>query len=41
MESIDNIVNYAKDAGFLVQGKIDLVKCAYEYQYLYIFVKPS
>lgn len=41
MESIDNIINYAKDAGFLVQGKIDLVKCAYEYQYLYIFVKPS
>jgi SAM-dependent methyltransferase len=41
MESIETVINKAKDAGFLVQGKIDLVKCAYEYQYLYIFVKPS
>jgi ubiquinone/menaquinone biosynthesis C-methylase UbiE len=41
MEPIDSIISYAKDAGFIVQGKIDLVKCAYEYQYLYIFVKPS
>jgi SAM-dependent methyltransferase len=41
MEPIDNIVSYAKDVGFLVQGKIDLIKCAYDYQYLYIFVKPS
>ena len=41
MESIDNIVNYAKEVGFLVQGKIDLIKCAYDYQYLYIFIKPS
>jgi SAM-dependent methyltransferase len=41
MDSIDNIINKAKDAGFLVQGKIDLVKCAYENQYLYIFIKPS
>lgn len=41
MDSVDNIVNLAKESGFLVQGKIDLVKCAYEYQYLYIFIKPS
>lgn len=41
MEPIDNIVSYAKDAGFLVHGKIDLIKCAYDYQYLYIFIKPS
>jgi hypothetical protein len=41
MEPIDNIVNYAKEAGFLVQGKVDLIKCAYDYQYLYIFIKPS
>ena len=41
MEPIDNVISYAKEVGFLVQGKIDLVKCAYEYQYLYIFVKPS
>ena len=24
-----------------VQGKIDLVKCAYQYQYLYLFTKPN
>jgi SAM-dependent methyltransferase len=41
MEDLPTIVNMAQDAGFIIQGKIDMVKCAYEYQYLYIFVKPS
>jgi SAM-dependent methyltransferase len=41
MEDISNIVNMAQDAGFLLHAKIDMVKCAYEYQYLYIFTKPS
>ena len=41
MEDLPTIVNMAQDAGFLVHAKIDLVKCAYEYQYLYIFVKPN
>jgi len=41
MEDTSLIVNSAQDCGFILQGKIDLVKCAYEYQYLYIFVKPS
>ena len=41
MNSENDIINIAQDAGFLVQGKIDLVKCAYEYQYLYILVKPQ
>jgi SAM-dependent methyltransferase len=41
MEDTSTIVNIAQDCGFIVQGKIDLVKCAYEHQYLYIFVKPS
>jgi SAM-dependent methyltransferase len=41
MEDLPTIVNMAQDAGFILQGKIDMVKCAYEYQYLYIFVKPS
>lgn len=41
MEDLSNIVNMAQDAGFLIHAKIDLVKCAYEYQYLYIFVKPG
>lgn len=41
MESITDIVNYAKSAGFIVQGQVDLLQCAYEYQYLYIFRKPA
>jgi SAM-dependent methyltransferase len=41
MEDTSDIVNMAQDCGFILQGKIDLVKCAYEHQYLYIFIKPS
>jgi SAM-dependent methyltransferase len=41
MEDTSTIVNMAQDAGFLLQGKVDMVKCAYENQYLYIFTKPS
>jgi SAM-dependent methyltransferase len=41
MEDASVIVNSAQDCGFILQGKIDLVKCAYENQYLYIFVKPT
>jgi SAM-dependent methyltransferase len=41
MEDTSTIVNIAQECGFILQGKIDLVKCAYESQYLYIFVKPS
>lgn len=41
MEDLPTIVNMAQDAGFLIHAKIDLVKCAYENQYLYVFVKPS
>ena len=41
MNSENDIINMAQDAGFLIQGKIDLVNCAYEYQYLYILVKPQ
>jgi len=41
MDDLPTIVNMAQDAGFLVHAKIDLVKCAYEYQYLYVFIKPS
>lgn len=41
MEDEKQIVAMAKEAGFIVQGKIDMVKVGYEYQYLYIFVKPS
>jgi len=41
MEDLPTIVNMAQDAGFNLHAKIDLVKCAYEYQYLYVFVKPN
>lgn len=41
MEDTSAIINIAQECGFIVEGKIDLVKCAYEHQYLYIFIKPS
>lgn len=41
MEDTSDIINIAQDCGFIIQGKIDLVKCAYEHQYVYILVKPS
>ena len=41
MEPEKNIVAMAKEAGFLLQGKIDLLRVGYEYQFLYIFVKPN
>lgn len=41
MESEDAILALAKAAGFIVQGKIDLVKVGYEYQYMYLFQKPQ
>jgi ubiquinone/menaquinone biosynthesis C-methylase UbiE len=41
MEDTAVIVNIAQECGFILKGKIDLVKCAYENQFLYIFVKPS
>jgi ubiquinone/menaquinone biosynthesis C-methylase UbiE len=41
METEDEILTKAQDAGFIIQGKIDLMKVAYDYQYLYILTKPS
>lgn len=41
MEDLPTIVNMAQDVGFLLHAKIDMVKSGYEYQYLYVFVKPS
>jgi ubiquinone/menaquinone biosynthesis C-methylase UbiE len=41
MESETDIITMAQDAGFLIHGKIDLLECAYEYQYLYILIKPQ
>ena len=41
MEDDEEIVSQATDAGFVIQGKIDLIQCAYDHQYLYILVKPA
>jgi SAM-dependent methyltransferase len=41
MDDSQDILTMAADAGFIVQGKVDLVQCAYENQYLYILSKPS
>jgi SAM-dependent methyltransferase len=41
MDDTEDILTIAQQCGFILQGKIDLVKCAYEYQYLYILMKPS
>ena len=41
MEDTATIVNIAQDVGFILHSKINLVKCGYESQYVYIFVKPS
>lgn len=41
MESETAIVQMAEECGFIVQSKIDLLHCQYEYQYLYVFRKPE
>lgn len=41
MEDANVIIQTAQDVGFILQGKIDLMNCGYEYQYLYIFTKSN
>jgi SAM-dependent methyltransferase len=41
METDKQILAKAQMVGFIYQGQIDLIKSGYEYQYLYIFVKPN
>ena len=41
MEDTEEILTIAQQCGFILQGKIDMVKCAYEHQYLYLFIKPG
>jgi SAM-dependent methyltransferase len=40
MDTQKRILTLAKNAGFVLKGKIDLVRAQYEYQYLYILQKP-
>jgi len=41
MDSQESILTKAQEAGFIIEGKIDLVKAQYEYQFVYILVKPN
>jgi SAM-dependent methyltransferase len=41
MEPHTDILTMAQDCGFTIAGQIDMVKCAYEYQYLYVLTKPA
>jgi SAM-dependent methyltransferase len=40
MPDLQQIVDEAQSCGFIVESKADLLQCQYEYQYLYVFVKP-
>lgn len=41
MPDLSEIVDEAQNLGFILEGKIDLIHCQYEYQYVYIFTKPN
>jgi SAM-dependent methyltransferase len=41
MENQPTILSKARDAGFILVSKINMSKCQYNYQYLYILQKPS
>lgn len=41
MESHDQILSLAKQAGFIVKGKIDLMPVQYDHQYLYLLYRPN
>ena len=41
MQDTETILTIAQQCGFSMHSKIDLVKCAYENQYLYVFTKPG
>lgn len=41
METQKNILAQAKDVGFILKGKLDMVLCKYEYQYIYVLYKPE
>jgi SAM-dependent methyltransferase len=41
MESQESILREATDVGFILETKIDLKQCAYDYQYLYVLRKPE
>jgi SAM-dependent methyltransferase len=40
MDSQKKILTMAKEAGFILHSKVDMIRCQYESQYLYILQKP-
>ena len=41
METQKHILSIAKNIGFILHGKIDMVSTQYQYQYLYVLYKPE
>ena len=41
MPTEKEIISIAQSVGFILQGNIDLIHTGYEYNNLYIFVKPN
>lgn len=41
METQKHILGIAKNLGFILQGKVDMVTTQYQYQYLYLLYKPE
>ena len=41
MPSQKKILSSAKDVGFILLSKIDMIKCQYTHQYIYILQKPN
>jgi len=41
MDTQKHILGIAKNIGFILQGKIDMLRCQYQYQYLYVLYKPE
>ena len=41
MPTQKKVLSLAKEVGFILQGKVDLINIQYEYQYLYILYKPE
>ena len=40
METVTQILQQAQEVGFIIHANIDMMKCAYDYQYLYVLYKP-
>ena len=41
IEDTEKILKFALDLGFIIEGKINLAACGYEFQYLYVLGKPQ